>query len=901
MPDWRPYVRSNLPALRVRPGREAEIVDELAQQLEEAYEGALAGGASEDEALEVARMEVQDWALLAREIQSEEGTAVPAPEWRAGGRRSLPARLLGDLLQDLRYAWRSLLRAPAFTALAMATLALGIGATTATFSVVRAVLLRPLPFERPHELVRMWTSWVDYPLGSVSDPELHEWRESATSLLAIAAYDVPPTTSLATGTGDPQTVRVVGTSANLFDVLGARPSLGRTFVAGEDVAGRTAVAVLSQGLWRSRFAADPGVVGRTVRLAGETVTVVGVMPPGFAYPDAEVDLWRPTPLDPRSPRPRGNHRLRVVARLAQGTTLRQAEAELALVARRQQAAHPDAYPEGRGYTVRMRPLRDVMLGPVEPALLLLLGAVVLLLAIASANVASLLLARGLGRSRELAIRGALGADRGRLARQMLTESLLLAAAGGAVGVLAALWSLPALLAFAPPGLPRLQEVHVDRLVLAVAAGLTTLTGALAGLFPVWQSLRTDASQSLRSGRTPLGAARRPQKVLVVMETALAMVLLLGAGLLLRSFDKLLREEPGFRADGVASAWVSLPATRYPKPEDASRFFDELRRGLAVSPGVLSAAVSSNPPLSGWRNDNHVVIDGYVPREPGEQPDPEFRVVSPGYFATLHIPIVRGREFAEGDVAGRPPVAVVSRSLAETYWPGADPVGGRLKLAGDDANPWITIVGVAGDVKQTALADPVLPTLYLPHLQSRSSSMMVLVRTAHDPRSALATILGQVRGKDPELALAEARPFEDLVSESLDGQRFNLRLLGLFAALAMTLAGVGTFGVMRGIVGQRTTEFGLRMALGASRRQVLGRVLREGLVLTATGLVIGLALALALGRAATSTSSLLHGVTAADPLTMAGVVAVLLAVALAACWGPARRATGVDPAVALRGE
>jgi putative ABC transport system permease protein len=469
-----------------------------------------------------------------------------------------------------------------------------------------------------------------------------------------------------------------------------------------------------------------------------------------------------------------------------------------------------------------------------------------------------------------------------------------------VALLAATWVLPAVLALAPPGLPRLEEVRVDGRVLGFAFAATTLSGIACGLVPVWQSTRVDAAQVLRSGRALVGAAHRPQKLLVVGETALALVLLFGAGLLLRSFDRLLREEPGFRAAGVATAWVSLPAARYPRPEDASRFFEELRRALAGSPGVLSAAASSNPPLSGWRNDNHVVIEGYVPREEGDRPGPEFRIVSADHFRTLGIPIVRGREFVEDDDAAHPPVAVVSRSLADTYWAGGDAVGGRLKLVGDDT-PWITIVGIAGDVKQTSLADPVWPTLYLPHLQSRSSSMMVVVRTAQDPRAALATITGKVRDLDRQQAVSEARTMEDVVSESLSAQRFNLRLLGVFAGLAVALAAVGTFGVMRYMVGQRTAEIGLRMALGAGQGDVLRQVLREGIALAVTGLVLGVLASAALALAGTGFSSLLHGVTVADPLTMAAVVMILLGIAAAACWSPARRATRVDPAVALRGD
>jgi predicted permease len=893
MPDWRAYVKSKLPPLGLRGSREAEIVDELTQELEQCYATALARGASEDEAVRAAMEEVPDWRALAGEVAAAEAPVAAPPE--------RPTRLLPDLRQDLRYGVRALRKAPAFTLLSALTLALGIGATTAMFSVVNAVLLKPLPFARPEELVRVWVSWAEYPVGSVSDPELHDWRDRASTLAGIAAYTQQGGSSLTTSGGESETVNVATTSANFFEVLGVRPALGRTFLPGEDQAGKTSVVVIGQGLWRRTFGADSGIVGRTVSLQGEPVTVVGVLPAGFAYPSADVDLWQPAPLDRHKSRPRGNHYLRVVARLAPQRNLREAAGEMEVIARQLQAEYPDSYPPGSGFTVRLRSLREEMLGRVEPALLLLLGAVGLVLSIACANVASLMLARGTGRGREIAIRTALGAGRARIARQLLAESLLLAAVGGIAGVLAADLALPALLALAPPGLPRLSEVRIDGIVVVAAALLTGLTGVAFGLFPVWQSARADANQLLKSGRTgAIGGARRPQKMLVVAETALAMVLLFGAGLLLRSFAKLLHEEPGFEAKQVATAAVSLPAARYPKREDASRFFERLRRSLEESPGTVSAAVCSNPPLSGWVNDNLLTIEGYVPHGPGDRPDPEYREVSPGYFRTLRIPVVKGREFAAEDDARHPPLAIISQSFALRYWGTEDPVGRRIRLS-EEPEKWITIVGVVGDVKQTSLSDPVLPTLYRPSLQSGLGSMTVLARAAVDAHASLADIARRVRELDRGQAVADARLMEDLVSESLAAQRFNLRLLGLFAAIAVALAGVGTFGVMRYIVEQRTAEIGVRMALGAGRGQVLGEVLREGLALAVAGLALGILGSVVLGRTMTALSSLLHGVTATDPLTLAAVLLLLLGVAAIACWAPARKATSVDPTVALRGE
>jgi predicted permease len=487
---------------------------------------------------------------------------------------------------------------------------------------------------------------------------------------------------------------------------------------------------------------------------------------------------------------------------------------------------------------------------------------------------------------------------------MLAESLLLAVLGGAVGALAARWALPALLSLAPAGMPRLHEVRVDGAVLAFAAALTALTGLAFGLFPVWQSAHVDSSQILRSGRAGANAAsRRPQKLLVVAEMTLAVVLLVGAGLLLRSFAKLLGEEPGFDPDGVATALVALPSARYSTPEAVGQFFERLRRSLEESPGITSAAMCNNPPLSGWRNDDLLTIEGYTP--PGDQPpDEESRAVSPGYFRTLRIAVLRGREFDEKDDAQHPPVAIVSQSMASKYWGNQDPVGRRMGLVDDRGalQRWMTIVGVVGDVKQTSLADPVVPTFYRPHVQATWNSMMVVVRSAGgDSRLPLAAIRSRLRELDREQALFEARPMNDIVDESLSAQQFNLRLLGLFAVLAVALAGTGIYGVMRYIVGQRTSEIGLRMALGATQRQVLAQVLREGLTLAAVGLALGLGASVLLTRTMEALSGLLYGVTATDPLTLAAVIAMLAAVAVLACWAPARKATGVDPIVALREE
>jgi putative ABC transport system permease protein len=894
MPDWRAYVKSKLPPLGLGPGREAEIVDELAQELEQCHASALGRGAGEDDAARAAMEEIPDWGALAREIRAAEGPIAPAREPSAPG-------LGRDLSQDIRYGLRALGQAPAFTLLCVLTLALGIGATTAMFAVVNAVLLRPLPFDRPGELVRLWNSWGGYPNGSISDPELHDWRERARTFSGVAAWSGHGASSLAVPGGEPETVTVASTSANFFDVLGARPARGRTFLPGEDAAGRNGVVVIGDGLWRRRFGADPSVVGRTVSLQGETVAVVGVMPAAFAFPGAGTDLWQPAPLDPHQPRPRGNHYLRVVARLAPGQGPREGQAELDVIAAQMRVQYADTYAVGSGFAIRLQPLREQMLGPVTSPLLLLLGAVGLVLAIACANVASLMLARGTGRGREIAIRTALGAGRARIARQLLVESLLVAFIGGAAGVAAAQMALPLLLALAPETMPRLAEVRIDGPVWAAAGALTLLTGVVFGLFPVWQSTRADANQLLKSGRTgAIAGARRPQKMLVVAETALAMMLLFGAGLLLRSFAKLLDEEPGFDARGVATASISLPPARY-KREEAGPFFERLRRSLEESPATTSAAIGNNPPLSGWMNDNLFVIEGYTPRRPGDRPGAEYREVSAGYFRTLRIPILSGREFTEEDDAQHLRVAIVSRSLALKYWGSENPVGRRIRRPDDPPDQSITIVGVAGDVKQTRVNDAPLPTLYAPHLQGRWSTMSVFVRAAADAQASVGDIARHVRRLDAGLAVSDARLLQDLAGEALAAPRFNLRLLGLFAALAVSLAGIGTFGVMRYIVDQRTSEIGIRMALGAGRSRVLAEVLREGLTLAVAGLTLGLLGALLLTRAVTSLSSLLHGVAPTDPLTAAAVVVLLLAMALAACWAPARRATGVDPTVALRGE
>ena len=815
---------------------------------------------------------------------------------RNPGKKRRPA-MIG---QDAKLALRGIYRSPAFTAVAVLALALGIGANTAIFSVVNAVLLSPLPYERSSDLVRIWSAWTQFPRGSVSEPELYDYGKS-DSIESIGGFIFPHDAALAVDGGEPEAVKRTFVTASLFRVLRARALHGRTFEDEENEQGKGDVALLSHGLWQRKFASDPGIVGRTIRVQSTAMTVIGVMPAWFQYPDADVDLWLPLTLNPENPRPRGAHFLRVVGRLKEGASLESARAELGLAAARMEREFPKDYPAGAGFGVLVLPLADDLVADVRPALMVLLGAVGLVLLIACANVANLLLARTAARERELAVRKAVGASQWSVVRQLLTESVVLSLLSGFASLLLASWMMKALLALAPSEVPRLDAVSIDFRVLAFTLAISVLTGIAFGTVPAWRQSRTSAGSVLGAGfRRTMGVdRRRAQKALLVGEVALAVALLVGAGLLLRSFKNLIEVDPGFETAPLATARLSLPRQSYPDSPTRARFFDALRRSLEGIPGVAATAYVSNPPFSGFNSDYTFYVEGAD--DASYSGSEEYREVSSGYFRTLGIPIVAGREFDLRDETGAAEVVIVSESFARKYWNAEDPIGRRLKVGERESKlPWVTVVGVVGDVRHAGLAASTNPIYYRPLAQA-AEEMTFIVRARDEPEPLLASIREEVRKLDPDLAAFGIETMDGKVAASIAQPRFNLTLLALFASLALVLAAVGVYGLARYAVAQRTSEIGLRVALGATRGEILRMVLGEEIRTAGLGLVLGLLASAALSRVLAGVPGLLHGVTPTDLPTYAGVVVVLTGAVLVASFPPASRASRIAPVDALRHE
>ncbi|CAN5347645.1 ABC transporter permease [soil metagenome] len=812
------------------------------------------------------------------------------------------------LWQDIKYGVRMLRKNPGFTLIAIVALALGIGANASIFSVVNAVLLRPLPFAEAEQLVMVWERrpQQNREAGPVAPADFLDWQKQNQSFAAMAAYSARAF-NLTGGGAEPEQLIGQLVTNEFFRVLGARAALGRTLLPEVDLPGGNRVAVISHGLWQRRFGGDAGVVGRTLTLDNEIFTVAGVMPPDFNYPDRETELWAspqrtvPDVILPGNPDPatlRSLHYLNVIARLKPDVTRTAAHAEMEAIAGRLEQQYPDA---NTGHTARVVGLHEQLVGDVRPVLIVLLSAVGFVLLIACANVANLLLARGAGREREMSIRTALGAGRLRLIRQLLIESVLLAVTGGALGLLLALWGTDALVAISPESFPRLQEINLDARVIGFTFLTSLLTGVIFGLVPALQVSKLDLSSALKDGGR--GSAegfgrRRLRGALIVAEVALTMVLLVGAGLMIRSFDRLLRVDPGFKADHLLTMEVSLPQAKYNESEEqTANFFREIIGRISGLPGVQSAGATWILPLSGQGAGSGFEIEGRDPATVSERLNSAFSSVSPNYFHTMSIPIVKGREFGDRDTATAPGVSLVNETFARRYFPNEDPLGKRIKRRGDD-NDWTTIVGVVGDVRQLGLDAEPRAEMFFSYQQSPVPFMNIVIRTATDPATLAAAVRQEVWAVNPNQPVANVSTMNELLANSAARTRFNTLLLSLFALTALTLASVGIFGVMSYTVTQRTREIGVRMALGAQRSDVLRLVIRQGMILAGLGIVIGLAAALALTRLMTS---LLYGVSATDPATFTGIALLLAGVALVACYIPARRATKVDPMVALRYE
>ena len=808
-----------------------------------------------------------------------------------------------NLWQDIRYGLRTLRKSPGFTLVALLTVALGIGANTALFSVVNAVLLRPLPVAGPEALVNVWGTNPQggEPRENASYPNFADWRAQQTVFAGVAAY----VNTFATLTGDdtPEALDGLAVSPELFQTLGVRPALGRFFTAQETQADKAPV-VISQEFWRRRFGARADIVGQPVTLDGKPHTVVGVLPAGFKFPFDTVnakDFW--APLDPADEMntKRGVGYLRVIARLKPGVTLTQAQAEMDTIAARLAAQYPE-HDEGHG--LHLVATYEDVIGGVRRPLLVLLGAVGFVLLIACANVANLLLARATRRRREIAVRAALGASRWRVVRQLLTESLLLSLAGGAAGLLLALWGVDALRGALPEDVPRVREIALDGRVLVFTLGVAVLTGLVFGLAPALAATRMDVNEALKEGARGTGGWRRNRVrgFLVTAEVALSLMLLVGAGLLLKSFVRLREINPGFNPEHVLTFSVALPEARYENPAEQARFFRELLARTAAAPGVEASAGVFPLPFSGDHARGNFDIEGRAAENEGDSPNALSYIISPDYLRALAVPLRRGRAFDERDTPNASRVVLINETLARRYFAGQDPVGRHLIVASiaDLAKPaTCEIVGVVGDVKHDGLDAAPEAAYYLPYQQATLPFMTLVVRGAGgNPAALVAGARTSVAQLDKDLPVTDIKPMSDWLSASVAPRRFNMLLLGGFALLALCLAAVGIYGVMAYSVAQRTHEIGVRIALGAQTRDVLRLVVGQGMTLTLVGVAAGLLGALALTRVL---ATLLFGVTATDPLVFAGVTLLLALVALLACYIPARRAARVDPMIALRQE
>jgi len=857
-----------------------DVAEELRQHLDDQYRELRAAGASHDDALRA---------------MADDVSAVRSK--RFGLRPELIAA-------DVRYAFRTLRRNPGFAIVVLLTLALGIGANAAIFSVVNGVLLRPLPYRDADRLMVIWGDLKRPGLNDIpaSAGEYVDYRDRSHAFEQVAAYDTVGFNL--TGGGEPERVDGAIVSTTFFSLLGASAQVGRTLVADEDQPGRDDVVVLSHSLWTRRFNANPAIVGQTIPVDGRPAQVVGVMPAAFQFPERSIEIWKPFLLDAEalSDNNRGSHGYAALARLKAGISRQQAQSDLNAVTAAFKADHPSNYRNGFGTT--LRPLQEEIVGDTGRPLIVLLGAVAVVLLIACANVANLLLARAASRRKEIALRTALGATRGRLVRQLITESVLVSAIGGLIGLGLAAWGVDLLIASAPDSIPRIQEVGVDARVAGFTALMSLATGLVFGLVPALRASRAPLNDALKEGGRAGGGGVHglAGRALVVSEVALSLVLLIAAGLLIHSFTRLQDVAPGFDSSRLLTFRLSLPESRYTTFQKGQSFFDEFFSGLRRSPGVRGVAAINALPFSGLGGSRSFHIEGREEKRPEDQTEEQLRIVTDGYFAVMGIPIVAGREFTDRDALNQPRVAVVNDAMAKKHWPHESPIGRRVSFSTDEPH-WYEIVGVAGNIKHRTLEAADRPELYVPYRQPLFAGwtvrpMYVIARTSADPASTVAIARHEVARVDRDQPISDVRTMDERIGRSLSSRRFSMVLLALFAGLALTLAAVGIYGIVAYSVTERTHEIGVRVALGAQRRDVMAMVVGQGMAMTLVGTAIGVAASAALARLM---SSLLFGVSAVDPATFVAIPLLLIAVALAACYVPARRAMRVDPLQTLRAE
>ncbi|HXM33055.1 MAG TPA: ABC transporter permease [Chthoniobacterales bacterium] len=853
-----------------------ELTEELSSYIELLTEKKMKQGMNERDARRAAMVEVGGVEQVKEEVRA--------------GRTGVA---LETFFQDVRYGLRSLRKKPGFTLTAVIALALGIGANSAIFSVINGVLLRSLAYRDPASIVMVWERSLrgGRSQNSVSPANFLDWKKQSSSLEQIAAsWD---TRANLTSGGEPEEIQVQKVSADFFSVLGVPPELGRSFVRQEEMPGTEPAVILGHDLWQSRFAGRPAIVGQTVTMSGRNWTVIGVMPPGFHFLNTQIKAWMPLQFDPATDWRKSGRFLRSVARLKPGVTVQQAQAELDAIGKQLEMAYPDY---NKGWGVNIVPMHEQIVGDIRPVLLVLLAAVAFVLLIACANVANLLLSRAASRQKELALRAALGASRPRLVRQMLTESVLLAIMGGALGILLAYWSIHALIAFAPDNIPRLNEITIDPRVLLFTFGISLLTGLIFGLVPALQSSRPDLNDALKEGaRGSRSGNRVVRNLFVVAEMALALVLLIGAGLMLRSFSQLHQVKTGFETENVLTMRVQLPLAKYGQPQQRAEFFKRAEERLAALPGVKSVGAISYLPLTGLATSTSFNL-ATKPLPPSESPATEVRPITPGYFTAMGIPLVKGRAFEERDGADSR-VVIINETLARKFFPGQDPIGQQL-IVRWEPDFVDEIIGVVGDIKETALEQAPNPAVYWPHPREPYQFMNFVIRSAIDPASLSAAATREIHALDPDQPVADIRTLDQVVAKSIARPRFNTLLLAIFAGVALVLASVGIYGVMNYSATQRTHEVGIRMALGATRADIMRLVVGNGMLLTLIGIGIGVAASLMLTRVM---ASLLFGITATDVPTFLAVSLVLAAIALIANYIPARRATRVNPIIALRYE
>jgi putative ABC transport system permease protein len=897
MPDWKAEVHKRLSGLQLAPARENAIVEELAQHLDESYAELLSSGMSEADAYRRAQAELHDGGLLMRGLQRVERSTNPEPLVLGTNRRT---NMIADLWQDLRFGARMLLKRPGFTLIATLTLALGIGANTAIFSIVNAVLLRPFAYQEPARLVIVQERGEGGGPGfSPSYPNFVDWRAQNTAFASIVAVRQNESFNF-TGMGEPERLPGRLVSAEFLSTLGIKPLVGRDFLAEEDRAGATPTVILSYGFWQRRFRNDPNIIGKQLTLNLQSYTVVGITPAYFQY-GADADVTVPFGLSEERFKNRGSDPgTDVVARMKQNVSQQQAEADLNLVAVRLEQQYPAT---NKGRRVLLTPLHESVVGAVRRPLLILLGAVGLVLLIACANVANLLLVRASSRQKEMAVRVALGASRATLVRQLLTESALLAALGALLGILLAFWGTSLIASQLPDGIPRLQEARVDAPVLLFTLTISLLTGLLFGLFPALHASRPNLTEGLKEGeRGSSGPRQRLRSVLVVGEVALTLTLLVGAGLLLQSFRRALQVDTGFNARNLLAMRVSI---RNSDGQQVANFFEQLQQNVRGLPGVKSVAVSDGLPFGRDVNHPTFLIEGRPVTE--KKAFGQRYSVSPDYFQTMGIALIKGRLFTAEDNRDSPPVIVIDEALARQYFLNEDPLGKRLKQTIGSDTPSLEIVGVVRHVEPYGLdrleAGTGPAQFYtnfnqtpLPSLSRRTINL--LTRTEAEPLNLASAVRGEIAALNKDQAVFNVRTMEQIVAQSVAARRFSMLLLTVFALVALALASLGIYGLMSYAVAQRSREIGVRMALGAQASDVLSMVIRQGMKLSLVGVTLGLFASLALTR---TMKNLLFGVSATDPATFSAIALLLIAVALLACFIPARRATKVDPMVALRTE